>query len=116
MEQLHGRAVGTIAQTHFVSEYVGGTGGQGAERYRRPGDAVDSLIDGAIATRGQDEIAAVFNRRARQLPGLVGSGGGVELHLPAGFAEDLDGIVQTHPLTSSQPAGERIVNDANLME
>jgi hypothetical protein len=36
--------------------------------------------------------------------------------MPAGFAEDLNGIVQTHPLTSFQAAGERIVNDANPMK
>jgi len=116
MEQLHRRAVRTIAQTHFIGENVGGTGRQRAERHRRPRDPVDSLVNGAIPARGQYQIAAVFDGRARQFPGLVGSGGGVEFHLPAGFAEDLDGIVQTQPLTSSQPAGERIVNDANLLE
>ena len=116
MEQLHRRAVRTIAQTHFIGENIRGTGRQGAERDRRSRDPVDRLIDGPVPTRGQYQIAAVFDGRAREFPGLVGSRSSVELHLPAGFAENLDGIVQTHPLTSSQPAGERIVNDANLME
>jgi hypothetical protein len=116
VEQLRGRAIRAVTQAHLVREYVGSSRRQRAERNRRSRDSIHRLVDGAVPARRQNQIAAIFDCFARQFSGPVRPRSGVEFRLSSVLSENLYGFVQAQPFTSSQAAGQRIINDANLME
>jgi len=119
IEKLFRGVIGPVGETDFVGQNIGRPGRQNAKRNVRAGNSVDRLVDGAVAARREDEIAACVDRSARKLTGRLRARSGNQFNrrsrVPAGIPEDTDGGVQTRTSAPFQTAGERVVYDSDTM-
>jgi hypothetical protein len=115
VEKLSGGAVGAGTQSDFVGQHVRSTGRQGSEWDFRASHAIDGLVDGAIAASGENEVAPLSHREARQFARFIGSWRGKKLHFVTRAQEYLHRIVQAGVFAASKAAGKRVINDADSM-
>ena len=81
----------------------------------RAGNAVDRLVNRAVAARRQNQIAAVIHRPARQFPGPIGTRRGKQRHLATIGLEGPHRLVQT-VAPPPQTARVRIEHDSDTMK
>jgi hypothetical protein len=97
VQQLAGRMVGPVREPDFVSQNVCRPRGQNTKMHLGPGDSVHNFIDRAIASRRENQIAAVVNGFRRKFAGPLRTRRRKEFDVPARFLEDANGFIQTCP-------------------
>ena len=63
-------------EAQLLGQDVGGAGGQEGQRYLASGQTVNHFVQGAVATTGQHQLAAVWDRLAREIGGAAGASPG----------------------------------------
>lgn len=114
-EKLFGGVIGPVGETDFIGQNVGGPGRQNAKRNVGSDYAVDRLVDGSVATRGEDEIATGIDRFAGKLAGRLRAHGGNEFDRGSCVLENANGAVQTRASGPFQSTRKGIVNDSDTM-
>ena len=102
-QKLRRRAVGPRAEPHFVGQNVGGARRQRAKGYVGTGHPVHGFVDGAVAARREDEVAALLYGLARQFARPVRARSRIQFDRVARFAEELDGVVQARVFRPLSP-------------
>ena len=121
IEELTSRYIGAIAETNLVGKDVRGSAGKHAENdgiRRAPitGNAVYSLIDGAIATSGQNTLTTAIRRLRRNVSSRIRTGGGEQFDPVPGALENLNRAIEPRPFGPFEPARKRVENNANPLE
>jgi hypothetical protein len=107
--------IGPVGETDFVGQNIGGSGRQNTKRNARPGNSIHSLVDGAVATRRENEIAAILNGFTGKLASRLRAGSSPEFYVCPGILQDTNGVVQTYATGPFEAAGERVVDDSDTM-
>ena len=80
-------------QPHLVGQHIGRAGGQNAQRHLGEGHSFGDLVDGAVASRGQDQLGAVGDTAAGDGSRGARALGGNQPGVMSRFAQDLGGGV-----------------------
>jgi hypothetical protein len=115
IKNLSGSAVGAGTESDFIRQDVCGACGQRPEGHFGTGHAVHGFVDSAVASGGEDKIAALGCRETREFARFVGAGSSEKLYLVAGAQEYLYRVVQAGVLPASQAARKRVINDSDSM-
>jgi hypothetical protein len=110
-----------MAQADLIREYVGGAAGKNAEndmvgRACVARDTINGFIDGAIASRRENALAAAIRGLGGHLAGGFRAGGGEQTDAVSGALEDGRGAIQPRALRTPQPPGKGVVNNAYTMK
>ncbi len=116
VQKLARGVIGPVRESDFVGQNVRRPGGQNSERNVRSGDPVDDFVDGAVAARGENQIAAAFHGLRGQFAGALRAGRGEKFDLRARLLEDMNGLIQTRASRPFQSAGKRVVDESDTME
>ena len=100
---------GIFRDAGFVGPDVGGAAGDDGEGGVGAGEAVDDLVDGAIAAVGDDDVGVVGGGFARELGRLAGVASGGDGDGPASVAEDFNRGFEAGGLRLA--AGGRVTDD-----
>ena len=82
----------------------------------RPGDSVDNLVDRAISSRRENQVAAVVSGFQGKFTGPLRTRRGKKFDMPARLLENTNGFVQTRASWPFEPAGKRVVDESDTME
>ncbi len=116
LEQLCGGDIGAAGKTQLIRENIGGAGRQYSEWNAGARKTVDCFVDGAIAARSQDQVAALGDGLCRYHTREPGTRRGEKLDLGPGASENVNSGIKTCTTVPFQASGERVVDHSDTMD
>jgi DNA ligase (NAD+) len=105
-----GRAFHCFTEPQLGCQNVGGSSGKNPERHFGVDHAIERFVDGAVASRHQDEIGALCDCAARQFRCCAGASGRQRVDGNSASSQQADGASE-RMLPPLEPACERIVDE-----
>ncbi len=109
-----GGGAGAQRDSEVMGKSVGGAERQNGERDRRAGQALNDIMDRAVAAAGEDGVAAGGDCAARVIGRLLAGEANCKIGVHSGRLDDADGVVQFHVALSSPAARVGIEQDSGF--